>query len=631
MSRRALRAPRRALGALTCALLLLAGAARAAPTRIMPLGDSITGSPGCWRALLWSRLQTAGTTSIDMVGTRAGDGCGVPYDGDNEGWPGYLAMNIASQNQLPPWLASDRPDVVMMHLGTNDVWNGRTAAQILAAYTTLVGQMRAQNPGVKILVSQIIPMDSARSCSTCAQGVVSLNAAIPAWAAGLSTAASPITVVDQWTGFSTATDTYDGVHPNDSGNQKMADRLYPALVAALGGGETPSFSLSATPASLSLALSGAAASATSTVTVTPSGGFAGSVALSASGGPSGATIGFSPASTTGTSVMTVSVPANVPAGSYPLTVTGTSGALTRTTAVALTVTQAVAQDFALSLTPSTLSIGKLSNANVTVNIARVQGFGGAVQLSASGLPASVTGSFTPNPATGASSTLVLTIPTTAPSGPAAVTITGTSGSLKHTATLNLDIGVYPSIAVSASPSTLTLAQGGSVTTTVTLTRTNATGPITLLANGGVPAGVTATFNPAAPTGNTSTLTLTASGTAATGPATVTLTATDGSVSLRATTTLALTVTPGSSTGTAPCAGAVTFAGNTGNFNTAGAVCYRTAATVRGWGCYNMDGRTLKVNNVAVTCGAALPAAWSDGYTYFAATAGTYPWAGIYTW
>ncbi|MCO6716812.1 cellulose-binding protein, partial [Streptomyces sp. CHB19.2] len=27
----------------------------ATPVRVMPLGDSITGSPGCWRALLWNR------------------------------------------------------------------------------------------------------------------------------------------------------------------------------------------------------------------------------------------------------------------------------------------------------------------------------------------------------------------------------------------------------------------------------------------------------------------------------------------------------------------------------------------------------------------------------------------------
>jgi hypothetical protein len=49
----------------------------ATPVRIMPLGDSITGSPGCWRALLWNRLQNAGHTDIDFVGTPARRA--VPY------------------------------------------------------------------------------------------------------------------------------------------------------------------------------------------------------------------------------------------------------------------------------------------------------------------------------------------------------------------------------------------------------------------------------------------------------------------------------------------------------------------------------------------------------------------------
>src|ERR1041384_1975165 len=203
-----------------------------AQTRIMPLGDSITGSPGCWRALLWTDLQNAGFTNIDFVGTLPPQGCGIPHDGDNEGHGGILATNMADQNQLVPWLAATRPDIVIMHLGTNDVWNARTPAVILTAFSKLVDQMRAQNPNMKILVAQIIPMNPS-NCIACAQRVVAFNAAIPAWAAGKSTPQSPITVVDQWTGFNTATDTGDGVHPNDAGNQKISDRWFPALSMVL--------------------------------------------------------------------------------------------------------------------------------------------------------------------------------------------------------------------------------------------------------------------------------------------------------------------------------------------------------------------------------------------------------------
>lgn len=222
-----------ALLAATCVLLVARPAqAAAAPTRIMPLGDSITGSPGCWRALLWQSLQNAGRTNVDFVGTLPAQGCGFPYDGENEGHGGYLATNIANQNQLPGWLSATRPDVVIMHLGTNDVWSNLPPSTILGAFTKLVGQMRASNPNMKILVAQILPMNPS-NCSACGQRVVALNRAIPAWANGLSTAQSPVRVVDQWSGFNTATDTYDGVHPNSAGDKKISDRWFTPLTAVL--------------------------------------------------------------------------------------------------------------------------------------------------------------------------------------------------------------------------------------------------------------------------------------------------------------------------------------------------------------------------------------------------------------
>ncbi|MEU1590691.1 RICIN domain-containing protein [Micromonospora sp. NPDC005710] len=219
---------------LATAFVAVGPAQAAAPVRVMPLGDSITGSPGCWRALLWNQLQNANYRDVDFVGTLPGQGCGVAYDGDNEGHGGYLATNIANQNQLPGWLSATRPDVVVMHLGTNDVWSNIAPATILSAFGRLVDQMRASNPSMKVLVAKILPMNPS-NCSQCAQRVVNLNNVIPSWAASKTTAASPITVVDQWTGFNTSTDTGDGVHPNSSGNQKIAAKWFGPLTSALNG------------------------------------------------------------------------------------------------------------------------------------------------------------------------------------------------------------------------------------------------------------------------------------------------------------------------------------------------------------------------------------------------------------
>ncbi|MFD7656203.1 cellulose binding domain-containing protein [Actinosynnema sp. NPDC059797] len=259
----------------------------AAPTRIMPLGDSITGSPGCWRALLDRDLRAAGHADIDFVGTRAGDGCGFAYDGENEGHGGALVTAVADQNQLVGWLDATDPDVVIMHFGTNDVWSNRSTATVLAAYSKLVDQMRANNPSMEVIVAKIIPM-AASACAECPQRVVDLNAAIPGWAAGKSTALSPITVVDQWTGFSTGSDTYDGVHPNAAGDRKIADRWIPAVVAALDGTTPTSTSTSTTTSTTTTTTTTTSPGGTCAVDVVVGnrwpGGFSATIAFRNSGG-----------------------------------------------------------------------------------------------------------------------------------------------------------------------------------------------------------------------------------------------------------------------------------------------------------------------------------------------------------
>jgi hypothetical protein len=88
------------------------------------------------------------------------------------------------------------------------------------------------------------------------------------------------------------------------------------------------FLISATPASQS-ASSGA--NAVYTVNVSPLNGFIGTVSLSVSGLPSGATAVFSPTTISGgsgSSTLTVSIPASAPTTTSTLIITGTSGSLT---------------------------------------------------------------------------------------------------------------------------------------------------------------------------------------------------------------------------------------------------------------------------------------------------------------
>jgi serine protease AprX len=83
----------------------------------------------------------------------------------------------------------------------------------------------------------------------------------------------------------------------------------------------------------------ASTSTSYTATVTPNAQFKGTVLMSVSGLPGGATGTFNPASITvsGSSTLVVNTTASTPLGNYELTITGTSGTITRSTKVNLVV------------------------------------------------------------------------------------------------------------------------------------------------------------------------------------------------------------------------------------------------------------------------------------------------------
>lgn len=207
--------------------------------------------------------------------------------------------------------------------------------------------------------------------------------------------------------------------------------------------------------------------------------------------------------------------------------------------------------FTLSASPSSLTVTQGSSGTSTISVTDLGGFSGSVTLAASGLPSGVTASFGTNPTTG-SSVLTLTASATTTTGSATVKITGTSGSLSASTNIALTVSAAasPNFTISASPASVTVTQGASGTSTITITSQNSFNSATTLSATGLPSGVTATFstNPVTPPANgsaSSTLTLTASASAATGAATVTITGTSGSTTHS--TTIALTVNSSSGT------------------------------------------------------------------------------------
>src|SRR4029077_7870935 len=136
------------------------------------------------------------------------------------------------------------------------------------------------------------------------------------------------------------------------------------------------------------------------VTVTPQNGFNGSVSLSVSGLPNGVIPTFSPASTMGSSTLTLTASTTATTGTFPLTITGTSGSLSNTTPLSLTVV--MPPRYSISASTNSLTVTQGASGTSTVTINPLNGFTGSVSLSASGLPAGVTPTFSPASTTGSS-------------------------------------------------------------------------------------------------------------------------------------------------------------------------------------------------------------------------------------
>jgi lysophospholipase L1-like esterase len=188
---------------------------------------------------LWRQLHADGFTNIDFVGSLMFQNCGEEYDGDNDGHGAYLVTGIMNGNYPRPeegtvdsWVQNANPDIVLMHFGTNDVMSNIASSQILQAFDFILNKIRGKNPQAILLVAQIIPV-AASSCGQCSQSIPALNAAIATWAEQRNTAASPVIAVDHYIGFNANVDTKDGIHPSDSGDQKMMNAWLKPVEAAL--------------------------------------------------------------------------------------------------------------------------------------------------------------------------------------------------------------------------------------------------------------------------------------------------------------------------------------------------------------------------------------------------------------
>jgi subtilase family serine protease len=211
-----------------------------------------------------------------------------------------------------------------------------------------------------------------------------------------------------------------------------------ALINALAGTTSPSFTISASPTSVSVAQG---KSGKSTITTAVLNGFDSAVALSATGQPAGVTATFSPTSIaapgSGTSTLTLAVDTTTAKGTYTITITGTGGGVTKTTTVTLTVT-ATKKIFSISASPKAITVARGSSGTSTITAKVAGGFDSAISLS--GGSKTITFSPNPIPAPGSgTSTMTVMISNTTPLGAHTITVTGTGGGLVDTTTVTVTV------------------------------------------------------------------------------------------------------------------------------------------------------------------------------------------------
>ena len=195
--------------------------------------------------------------------------------------------------------------------------------------------------------------------------------------------------------------------------------------------------------------------------------------------------------------------------------------------------------FSIAASPSSATVPPGGSADYSVAVSRTGGFSDPVTLSASGLPAGATATFTPNPAD--SSTLTVATNSATPPGTYPLTITGTAAGTTHSTSSTLVVSQpapapAPDFSLAASPASQSIVRGRTASYSVSVSASNGFSGAVMLGVSGLPAGATASFSPN-PTSSTSTFSVVTSSTTKTGTFTLTISGTSGLLAHSTTVTL----------------------------------------------------------------------------------------------
>jgi len=239
-------------------IVLVSGAGAA---KIMPLGDSITwgytASDGSgYRRSLYLALTEAGY-SVDFVGSQK-HGDPVDFDKNHEGHDGWRADQIVlgrpgqpPEDILQNWLSEYEPDIILLHIGTNDItYDNESPTASTANVEAILDTIDNHVPDAWVVLARIINRICPSDPDPCPEYQKTVdfneNVEIMAWDR-MTNPANPawpdkIIIVDmengaginyRWSTDNPPGDMADNLHPSDTGYNKMADLWFTALMGIL--------------------------------------------------------------------------------------------------------------------------------------------------------------------------------------------------------------------------------------------------------------------------------------------------------------------------------------------------------------------------------------------------------------
>lgn len=224
--------------------------------RVLITGDSITqGSSGdyTWRYRLWNKLATTAPGAVSFVGTRTD-----LYDNvNNQQGSQYYAASFSAKSHSALWgssyqaelanitsqVSSTNANVLVVMLGSNDLAYLTTPAQTIANVQTYIARARAAAPGIDIVVGQALnKWDPWAGQYQLNDQVADYATRLATMAASLNTASQRVVIAPTRNGWDSKVHTWDGTHPNATGEALIAQRISEGLAQIGVGAASPDIS-----------------------------------------------------------------------------------------------------------------------------------------------------------------------------------------------------------------------------------------------------------------------------------------------------------------------------------------------------------------------------------------------------